>query len=372
MENIKVALVHDWLTGRRGGEKVLEVLAEIFPNAKIFTLFHFKGSQAKIIEEKEIQTSFIQKFPFLKLKYRYYLPFFPLAVELFDLQDYDLIISSSHCVAKGVIPRPDALHICYVHTPMRYAWNQYFPYFEHKKLPFFHRYLIPPIISYLRVWDESSSHRVDYFIANSHNVAQRIKKYYGREAEVIHPPVDTDFFRPSENGSKDYYLIVSALVPYKRIDLAVEAFNITGEPLKIIGVGPEYKKLKRMAKSNIEFLRDVSDSELLKFYQNAKAFLLPGEEDFGIAPLEAQACGIPVIAYNKGGAKETVIPEKTGVFFTQPDVNDLLKALDKFNKLNFNKAKIRENAMRFSREKFKKKIKKFIEEKYKEFKNNIL
>jgi glycosyltransferase involved in cell wall biosynthesis len=372
MKNVKVALVHDWLTGRRGGEKVLEVLAEVFPHATIFTLFHFPGSQAKVIEEMKIKTSFIQMFPFLKKKYRYYLPFFPLAVELFNLQEYELIISSSHCVAKGVIPRPDALHICYVHTPMRYAWNQYFPYFEYQKLPLLYRYLIPPVINYLRLWDESSSHRVDYFIANSYNVAQRIRKYYRRKAEVIHPPVDTDFFQPAENGKENYYLIVSALVPYKRIDLAIEAFNIIGEPLKIIGVGPEYKKLKKMAKSNIEFLRDISDDELLKLYQNARAFILPGEEDFGIAPLEAQACGIPVIAYNKGGAKETVVPEETGVFFTELTVKDLLQALDKCNKLNFNKFKIRENAMRFSREKFKKKIKNFIEKKYKQFKNNKL
>ncbi|MFQ6082972.1 MAG: glycosyltransferase [Candidatus Aminicenantia bacterium] len=369
MEKVKVALIHDWLTGRRGGEKVLEVLAEIFPEATIYTLFRFPGSQIEEIEKRKIITSFIQKFPFLKRKYRYYLPLFPLAVELFNLEEYDLVISSSHCVAKGVIPNPEAFHICYVHTPMRYAWNQYFHYFGKGKISFFSRLIIPPIISYLRLWDESSAQRVDCFIANSKNVAHRIKKYYRREAEVIHPPVDTDFFKPS-NKEGEYYLIVSALVPYKRIDLAISAFNQTKYPLKIVGVGPEYKKLKEMSNSNIEFLKSVTDKELLRLYQSAKAFLLPGEEDLGIAPLEAQACGTPVIAYQQGGAKETVTSEETGVFFDNLKTDDFLKALDKFNKLDFNKAKIRENAMRFSRDKFKIKIKNYIDQKYTQFRKN--
>src|SRR4030065_634163 len=196
MDTIKVALVHDWLTGQRGGEKVLEVLAEIFPRAPIFTLFHFKGSQAEIIECRDIRTSFLQKLPFLEKKYRQYLPLFPLAVELFDLGGFDLVISSSHCVAKGAIPPPDALHICYIHSPIRYAWNQYFAYFSPEQLSFFSRLLIPPVMHRLRVWDESPAARVDHFVANYDNVARRVLKYYRREADVIHPPADTEFFRP--------------------------------------------------------------------------------------------------------------------------------------------------------------------------------
>jgi len=262
MENIKVALVHDWLTSQRGGEKVLEVFAEIFPRAPIYTLFHFPGSQSEIIEHRKIVTSFLQRLPFLKKRYRYYLPVYPLAAELFNLQDYDLVISSSHCVAKGVIPPPEGLHISYIHSPMRYIWNQYFSYFSYEKLNFFSRFIIPAIIHKLRIWDESSSHRVDCFIANSRAVVNRINKYYRRKAEVIHPPVDTDFFRP-DNRQEDYYLIVAALVPYKKINLAIEAFNCSGLTLKIVGCGPGFKKLKKSARSNIKFLGSLMDDDLL-------------------------------------------------------------------------------------------------------------
>lgn len=369
MDKMKVALVHDWLTGQRGGEKVLEILAEIFPEAPVFTLFHFKGSQSGIIEQRDIRTSFLQKLPFLKKRYRLYLPLFPLAAELFDLGEYELIVSSSHCVAKGVIPRPDALHISYIHSPVRYAWNQYFAYFSPDKLSFFSRFLIPPVIHRLRVWDVSSSARVDHFVANSENVAQRIKKYYRRDADVIHPPADTDFFSPAaQEPVKGYYLIVSALVPYKRIDLAIDAFNLRGEPLKVVGTGPEFKKLKKAARPNIEFLGPVSAESLRSLYQGAKALLLPGEEDFGITALEAQACGTPVIAYGRGGAKETVIPVETGVFFSELTVMSLESALDKFQGLEFNKNIIRSNAMKFSRAAFKEKMASYFEKRWAEFK----
>jgi glycosyltransferase involved in cell wall biosynthesis len=367
MDEAKVALVHDWLTGQRGGEKVLEVFAEIFPDAPIFTLFHFPGSQIPEIEKRRIITSFLRKWPFLKKRYRFYLPLFPLAVELFDLQDYDLVISSSHCVAKGAITHPDSLHICYVHSPMRYAWNQYFSYFSPKKLSFFSRLVVPSIIQGLRVWDESSSHRVTHFVANSKTVARRIEKYYRRLADVIHPPVDTQFFKPGKK-SGDYFLIVSALVPYKRIDLAIEAFNRKGEILKIVGQGPDYKKLRRMAGSNIEFLGALDAYDLLRFYQQAKALILPGEEDFGITSLESQACGVPVIAYGRGGATETVIPEQTGILFNELHVESLLSILDKFKGLEFNKVKVRENALNFSREKFKVKISAYFRQKWAEHK----
>lgn len=365
MKTPKVALVHDWLTGRRGGEKVLEVLAELYPDAPIFTLFHFPGSQILDVETKRIVPSFIQRLPFVNKRYRLYLPLFPLAVELFDLQEYDFIISSSHCVAKGAIPRPDAFHVCYVHSPMRYAWNQYFSYFSPDRLGFLSKRIIPPIIHRLRVWDESSSHRVDYFVANSKAVADRIHRYYRREADVFYPPVDTEFFRPGEL-EEDYFLIVSALVPYKRLDLAIEAFNRTGQPLKIVGEGPEYRKLKRRAGSNIEFLGSVTSETLLGAYQRARALIMPGEEDFGINSCESQACGVPVIAFGRGGARETVINGETGVLYEELGIEGLSAALDKFKSLNFNKTTIRANALKFSRDSFKKGISSYFKQKWKE------
>jgi glycosyltransferase involved in cell wall biosynthesis len=363
METPKVALVHDWLTGQRGGEKVLEVFAEIFPDAPIFTLFHFPGSQIKSIEERDIRTSFVQKLPFLKKRYRRYLPLFPIAAELFDVQEFDLVISSSHCVAKGAIPRPDALHICYIHSPMRYAWNQYFSYFSSDRLGLFSRLLIPGKIHKLRIWDESSTRRVDHFVANSKTVARRVEKYYRRDADIIHPPVDTDFYVPGE-GQGEYYLIVSALVPYKKIDMAIQAFNQKAIPLKIVGIGPDYRKLKKTAKANIEFLGSLPGEELRKVYQDARALIMPGEEDFGINSLESQACGVPVIALGRGGATETVIPGETGFRFDEPSLQGILDALDKFQDFSFNKTTIRANALKFSRDSFKKKASSYFEAKW--------
>ncbi len=361
MENAKVALVHDWLTGQRGGEKVLEVLAEIFPKAPIYTLFHIKGSQHPDIEKRLIRTSFLQRMPFLEKKYRYYLPLFPLAVEMFDLQEYDLVVSTSHCVAKGAIPAPDALHVCYIHSPMRYAWNLYFSYFAPERLSPFSRWLIPPVIHRLRTWDTASAARVDRFIANSANVARRVGKYYRRAADVIPPPVDTEFYRPDDSVPRaDYHLIVSALVPYKRIDIAIDAFNRTGAPLKIVGTGPEFQALRRRARANVKFLGAVGAAHLRHLYQGAVAFLLPGEEDFGIATLEAQACGTPVIAYGRGGSLETVVSGETGLLFEEPTVAGLLGALDKFRTFTCNRETIRSNAMRFSRERFKEGISSYL------------
>jgi glycosyltransferase involved in cell wall biosynthesis len=366
MKKAHVALVHDWLTGQRGGEKVLEVFAELFPEAPIYTLFHFPGSQAELIEKRSIHTSFLQKMPFLRKRYRWYLHFFPLAVELFDLQDFDFIISSSHCVAKGAIPRPDALHVSYIHSPIRYAWNQYFAYFSPDKLGFISRRLIPPVIHRLRQWDVASNSRVDHFLANSHTVARRIYRYYRREAEVVHPPVDTEFFQPG-NGSGSYFLLVSALVPYKKLDLAIQAFNKNGLNLKIVGMGPDYKKLKKMAYKNIEFLGFLPSRDLLEAYQEAKALLMPGEEDFGINSVEAQACGTPVIAYGRGGATETIIPQETGLFFPDSTPESLQGTLDKFQSIAFNKSTIRANALTFSRDLFKQKTEALLREKWNEF-----
>jgi len=345
----------------RGGEKVLEALCQLYPDATIFTLLHKKGSVSHLIERMEIKTSFIQKFPFAASKYRYYLPFFPTAMELFNLEEFNIIISSSHCVAKGAIIPQNSLHICYCHTPMRYAWNMYYEYFNKQRVGLISRITIPFFINYLRIWDIVSSNRVDYFIANSKNVSQRIKKFYNRSSVVIHPPIDTDFFQPGTH-KKDFFLIVSALAPYKKISLAIETFNQLKVPLKVVGIGSEFRRLKKMAKSNIEFLGWVSNEELLELYQQCRAFIFPGEEDFGICPLEAQACGKPVVAFARGGILETLIDGKTGVFFHKPTVDALIQAIDKVEKISFNKESIRQNALRFSKEKFKQKICEYIKE----------
>jgi glycosyltransferase involved in cell wall biosynthesis len=345
----------------RGGEKVLEALCQLYPDATIFTLLHKKGSVSHFIERMEIKTSFIQKFPFAASKYRYYLPFFPTAMELFNLEEFNIIISSSHCVAKGAIIPQNSLHICYCHTPMRYAWNMYYEYFNKQRVGLISRITIPFFINYLRIWDIVSSNRVDYFIANSKNVSQRIKKFYNRSSVVIHPPIDTDFFQPGTH-KKDFFLIVSALAPYKKISLAIETFNQLKVPLKVVGIGSELRRLKKMAKSNIEFLGWVSNEELLELYQQCRAFIFPGEEDFGICPLEAQACGKPVVAFARGGILETVSDGKTGVFFHKATVDALIQAIDKVEKISFNKESIRQNALRFSKEKFKQKICEYIKE----------
>ncbi|MFH1704353.1 MAG: glycosyltransferase, partial [Nitrospirota bacterium] len=288
---MKVAIVHDWLTGMRGGERCLEVFCELFPQAHLYTLLHVPKSTSPLIEQMPIRTSFIQNLPFSKKAYRKYLPLFPMAVESFSLKGYDLILSCSHCVAKGAIPPPDALHISYILTPMRYAWDMYEEYFMGKR-----NRMILLFIHYLRIWDVTASQRVDHFLCISKHVANRIKKFYRREAEVIHPPVDIKRFK-LQNKKEDFFLIVSSFVPYKKINLAVEAFNRLGHPLKIIGAGPERKRLSAMAKSNVQFLGWQSDEVVADYYSQCRALIFPGEEDFGIVPLEAMASGKPVIAY---------------------------------------------------------------------------
>ncbi len=366
---MKIALVHDWLTGMRGGEKALEALCEIFPNADIYTLVHIKGSVSSVIESHKIFTSFIQKLPGVKKKYRYYLPLMPKAIEKFDLGDYDLVISSSHCVAKGVRVKRNSLHICYCYTPMRYIWDMYEEYFGKGRANIFLRVAMSVFHTYLRKWDVATVSRVDYFIGISENVKERIKRHYHRDAIVIYPPVDIAQLGIG-NEFPDFYLVVSAFAPYKRIDLAVEAFNVLGYSLKIIGTGQKEKQLKKIAKSNIEFLGWKTDEEVRNYYCRCKAFIFPGEEDFGITPVESQACGRPVIAYGEGGALETIIEGTTGMFFKKQTTESLVKAVEKFEEIkdNFNSEKIRENALRFDKEIFKKKVKMFIEEKYIKFK----
>lgn len=357
---MNVALVHDWLTGMRGGEKCLEVLCELFPDAPIYTLLHNNGAMSPLIESKKIITSFIDGLPKKEEKYRSYLPLFPVAMEQFDFSEFDLVISTSHAVAKNAKVRSGALHICYCHTPMRYVWEMYDQYFGREHAGFLTRTAMSMIRPFLRSWDVRTANRVHYYIANSENVRKRIQRYYHRDAEVIFPPVDTDRFTLSttDNG---YYLMVTALVPYKRVDLAVDCFNRTGERLLIVGKGTESKKLRSIAKSNVEFLGWKSDDDLAQLYRGCKALVFPGEEDFGIVPLEAMATGKPVLAYGKGGALETVKAGTTGVFFHEQTADALGEAMNALKSTSFDPAVIREHALRFSRPHYKQRMKDFID-----------
>lgn len=363
--NLRIALIHDWLTGMRGGEKVLEVLCELFPSATLFTLLHNKGALSPAIEGMEIRTSFVQKLPLKEEGYRYYLPLFPRAIEAFDFSGFNLLLSTSHCVAKGAIPPPGALHICYCHTPMRYVWDMFDEYFGPERSRLAVRAAMRLFRGYLQRWDVASSDRVHYFIANSENVARRIQVYYGRDADIIHPPVDVERFRLSERDD-GYYLIVTALVPYKRVDLAIEAFNRSGERLVIVGKGPERQRLQLRAGRNIEFLGWQSDEALADLYAGCRALIFPGVEDFGIVPLEAMACGKPVIAFGKGGALETVVEKQeggTGIFFYEHSVESLLMALEKFRRHSWDAREIRQHAEQFSRHRFKERMAAYINEK---------
>ena len=360
---MKVALVHDWLTGMRGGEKVLEQFCNMFPGSPIFTLFHFPGSVSETIEAHPIHTSFLQKAPLVKRSYRNYLPFFPSAIESFDVQSYDLIISSSHCVAKGIIPNSSAVHLCYCHTPMRYIWSHYWDYFGDHRTGFLKRKTLPYIVSYLRMWDVASNSRVDEFIANSKFISERIQKYYGRTSQVSYPPVDTEFFVPSAQKREDFSLIVSALVPYKRLEIAIEAFRSSNRKLMIVGTGPEEKWLKKIAPSNVKFLGRVEPTRLRELYQTAAMLIQPGVEDFGINVIEAFACACPVLAYRRGGATETVTENETGLFFNDLTAESLREAVDKARGMQFNVAFMREMALRYSPTRFQSEMQAIIQEK---------
>ena len=367
---MKVAIIFDWLVWMGGGERCLEVFCELFPDATIHTLLYSpENITSETIKKSRIETSFIQKLPFSKNSYRKYLPLFPTAIEQFDLREYDLVLSFSHCVAKGVITSPDTCHISYCCTPMRYAWDFYHEYFGNGRSNIATKTIVPFLINYLRTWDVVSSNRVDYYIAISKYVKNKIKKYYNRESDIIYPPINTDFYLPVKNPSRDFYLIVSRLVPQKRIDLAVKTFNELGLPLVIIGTGPEAGYLKQLSKSNIKFMGWQPDDVVKNYYANCKAFLLPGEEEFGITPLEAQSCGVPVISYNKGGPSETVIDGVTGKFFSENSVKAFKETILKFDTEKFDSEKIRQHALKFSRDIFKTNLKNYIYEKYNQFKN---
>jgi glycosyltransferase involved in cell wall biosynthesis len=375
---LKVAIVHDWLTGKRGGEKVLEVFGELYPEAPIFTLLYNPGTISEALASHQIHTSFIDKLPFKKNSYRQFLPLFPAAIEQFNLKEYDLVLSSSHCVAKGIIPSPNSLHISYLHTPMRYVWDMYHEYFGAGQVGKLSRMLIPFFASYLRSWDVSSSNRVDWFLANSQHVANRIKKYYRREAHVLYPPVETSLFKVN-SSHENFDLIVSALVPYKRVDLAIQAYNMLERKLVIIGDGPEKRDLQKTAGPQIEFLNWQPHQVLIECYSKCRQLIFPGEEDFGIVPVEAMSCGKPVIAYARGGALETIInadnsegKKGTGLYFYHQTPEDLMDAVQKSNSIEWDSDFIYQQAKKFDREKFKKNLKEFIQEKTADFFKGIL
>ena len=364
---MKVALVHDWLTGMRGGEKCLEVFCELYPDADLYTLVYVPENVSATIRRMDVRTSWLNGLPAAPRYFRYLLPLFPDAVARWDLSHYDLILSSSHCVAKGVLPH-HALHVAYIHTPMRYVWDLHDAYFAGESGSVMSRVGLSMFRSYLQKWDVKSTARVDYLIAISSNIAAKIQRLYGRKAKVIYPPVDVGRFYISR-AVESFYLIVSALVPYKRIDLAVEAFNALQLPLRIVGSGPLRRSLEQRAKSNIEFLGWLDDAKVAELYASCQALIFPGEEDFGIVPLEAQASGRPVIAFKRGGLLETVIgmeespSNPTGIFFGEQNAESLIAAVRLYerNRDRFVPDRIRAHARRFGRESFKQEIAQYID-----------
>jgi glycosyltransferase involved in cell wall biosynthesis len=347
----RVAVVHDWLTGMRGGEVVLEAILELLPDADLFTLFHFEGSVSPAIEKRTIRTSFLQALARRAPDYRYLLPLFPLAARSWDLRGYDLIVSSSHCVAKSVAARGRP-HLCYCHTPMRYVWDRFDDYFPPSKP--LSRALAIPMAAALRRWDARTSAEVTAFVANSAFVQQRIARFYGRPSEVVHPFARDAFFSPPiENSRGDYYLVVSALVPYKRIDLAIAAAVAAGRDLVVVGSGPLRARLAAAAPPpNVRFVGSVSEEELIGWMGRARSLILPGLEDFGMAVVEAMALGTPVVAYRGGGALDTVQHGSSGVLFDRFDVDSLCAALRAAEALEWNRPAIRAAAARFSRAAF--------------------
>ncbi len=352
LAGLRVALVHDWLTGMRGGERTLEAIIELFPQAHLFTLLHVPGAVSPTIEDPTIHTSFVQRVPLAGRFYRSLLPLFPAAIEQFDLDEFDLVISSSHCAAKSVVPTGRARHLSYCFTPMRYAWDQFDAYFGPERVGPGASHLFRLGLSAMARWDASTAGRVHRYVAISQYVAGRIRRYYNRVASVVHPPVDTTFFHPSGRPSDGYALIVSALVPYKRVDLAMRACARARVPLRIVGTGPDEVRLRAAAEPGVEFLGALSDAQVRAAYQGAAVVLLPGVEDFGIAPVEGQACGRPVVALREGGACETVIDGETGVLVSEATDAAFADAVRRVVDGAFDSEVIRHHALRFSRGRF--------------------
>ncbi len=350
----RIAIVHDWLTGMRGGEKVLDAVCRRFPDAELFTLVHVRGSVSPAIERLRTHTSFVQHLPFVRRLYRAYLPLFPAAVEQFDLDGFDVVLSISHCAVKSVIRPARARHLCYCLTPMRYAWDQFDAYFGADRVGSVRSAIMRRAMARMARWDRETSGRADRYVAISHYVAGRIRRYYNRDATVIYPPVDTAFFTPATTSASNtpYALVVSALVPYKRIDTAIESARLAGVPLKIVGDGPERARLSEVAGPETTFLGRRSDEDIRELYRGAAVTLLPGEEDFGIVPVEAQACGSPVVALARGGATETVVDGRTGVLVEDASAPAFADGISRAIAASFDRAVIRRNAERFSRERF--------------------
>lgn len=367
---MKVAIIHDFLTYWGGAEQVLRSFHRIWPEAPIYTLIYDEKFVKKYFPDAKIKGSFLQKFPkFLRDRKKYLLPFSAIAPETFDLKDFDLVISSSSSFAKGVIVKPKTIHISYCHTPTRFLWDWHKEYLRENNMGFFKKLLAAPTLHYLRMWDKSVADRVDHFIANSRSTQKRIEKFYRQKSEIIYPPVDTDKFNPRSQepkdkiGEKDYFLVVSRLSPYKKIDAAIEAFNKLDWPLLVIGAGEQEKYLKKIAAKNIKFLGFKEEDELPAYYRNAKALIFPGEDDFGITMQESMASGTPVIALRKGGALENVIERVTGEFFDYPAPPLIADAVMRFleNENKYDRKAIAANAEKFSRERFEKEIKEYAE-----------
>jgi glycosyltransferase involved in cell wall biosynthesis len=365
---MRVALVHEWLTNLAGSERVLMVMHELYPDAPIYTSV-FSPEEFPELAGADVRTSFLQKIPGAKSKHQAFPLLRTVAFERFDLSGYDVVISSSHAEAKGVITRPETLHICYCYTPIRYYWSGYHHYLRNPvfgPLNSLVKFSMPYLTNYLRVWDRCAADRVDVFVAISQHVAQRIRKYYRRDAYVIYPPVNTNWLKISSTV-EDYFLMVGRLIPYKRSDIVIKAFNQLGLPLKVVGTGPELAPLKELARPNIEFLGRIPDQELGEIYSRCLALVFPQEEDFGITPLEAMAAGRPVIAFRGGGALETVVEGKTGIFFERQEVQALVEAIKSFDPGGFVPERLRSHALRFDVSVFKRELSDFVEGQWQRF-----
>jgi len=361
---VRVAIVHDWLTGMRGGEKVLEVLCELYPDADIFTLVHVPERISATINGHRIHPSFIDRLPWAWRRHQLYLPIFPFAVEDFDLAEYSLVLSSSHCVAKGALTPATTPHICYCHTPMRYAWDFHGVYRRAARPQWLVGRLFAMVLSWLRVWDTVSARRPNFYIANSHHVRRRIERYYGCSADVVNPPVDCSHFTPSPhpNGDVAPWLVLSAMVPYKGLEQAIDAFNVSGRPLHVVGDGAERTRLQARARSNVTFFGWRSDDEVLEHYRTTRGLVFPGEEDFGITPLEANACGRPVVALGRGGVLESQRADETALFFAESTVEAINEAVTRAEHRPWDEIAIRAHAERFDRANFKRRMADVIDE----------
>lgn len=357
---MKVALVHDHLAQDGGAERVLMVLQQMFPQAPTYTLLYDPNGAHAAFKGKDIRTSFIQRLPFGVRKYQWYLPLMPWATESYDLSGYDVVVSSSSAFAKGVITSPNSLHICYCHTPTRFLWTDTHSYVQELRMPRAVKWYIPRVLSRIRTWDQLAANRVDVFVANSKTVQGRIQKYYRRDSEVVYPPVDLQTFTPKEKPGGAYFLTGGRLVSYKRFDITIKAFNRLGMPLKIFGTGPEREKLQKMAKKHIEFVGYVDAARQAELYRGARAFINPQVEDFGITPIEAMACGTPVLAYAQGGALETVVEGVTGQFFHEQRWEDISDMVIRFKDEAFDPNAIQQHAQRFGVEAFQQRLKDVI------------